>query len=62
MILRKQFAIIAGKIERVRRLEMLITETMQRMYAAHVEKTQMRLAPAKPTRNRNTAPLAGGIS
>jgi hypothetical protein len=39
-------------IERMRRLETLITEAMQRMYASHVEKTQMRLAPVKLTRNR----------
>jgi hypothetical protein len=52
MKLRKQFAVAAGLIEYMRRLETLITEAMQRMYASHVEKTQMRLAPAKLTRNR----------
>jgi hypothetical protein len=52
MKLRKRFAVAAGMIEYVRRLEALITEAMQRMYASHVEKTQMRLAPAKLTRNR----------
>ncbi len=48
----KEFAVGAGLIEYVRRLEALITEAMQRMYAAHVEKSQMRLAPVKSTRNR----------
>ena len=52
MKLRKQFAVAAGMIEFVRRLEALIAEAMQRMYASHVEKTQMRLAPTKLTRDR----------
>jgi hypothetical protein len=52
MKLRKEFTVPAGLTERMRRLETLITEAMQRMYASHVEKTQMRLAPVKLTRNR----------
>ena len=52
MKLGKRFAIPAGMIERMRWLEAIITEAMQRMYASHVEKTQMRLAPVKLTRNR----------
>jgi hypothetical protein len=52
MKFRKQFTVPAGAIERMRRLETLITEAMQRMYAFHVEKTQMRLAPVKLTRDR----------
>jgi len=58
MTLEKQIAIAAGMIEFVRRLEALITGAMQRMYASHVEKTQMRLAPVKLTRNR-TQPYRG---
>jgi hypothetical protein len=52
MKLGKQIAVAAGMIEYVRRLEALMTEAMQRMYASHVEKTQMRLAPVKLIRNR----------
>lgn len=52
MKLGKQIAAAAGMIEYVRRLEALITDAMQRMYASHVEKTQMRLAPVKLARNR----------
>jgi hypothetical protein len=52
MKLGKQFAVAAGMIEYVRRLEALIAEAMQRIYASHIEKTQMRLAPIKLTRNR----------
>lgn len=48
----KQIAVATRMIEFVRRLEALITEAMQRMYASHVEKTQMRLAPVKLTRDR----------
>jgi hypothetical protein len=49
MKFRKQFIVPASAIERMRRLETFITEVMQRMYASHVEKTQMRLAPTKLT-------------
>jgi hypothetical protein len=49
---RKQLALAAGIIEYMLKLETLITEAMQRMYAFHVEKTQMRLAPVKLARNR----------
>jgi hypothetical protein len=52
MKLGKEFAVAARMIEYVRRLEALITEAMQRMYASHVEKTQMRLAPIKLIRSR----------
>ena len=52
MKLGKEFGVAAGMIEYVRRLEALITEAMQRMYASHVEKTQMRLAPVKLARKR----------
>jgi hypothetical protein len=52
MKLGKQIAVAAGMIEYVRWLEALITKAMQRMYASHVEKTQMRLAPVKLIRNR----------
>jgi hypothetical protein len=52
MKLRKRFATPAGMIERMRRLEALITDAMQRIYASHLEKSQMRLAPVKLTRNR----------
>ena len=52
MTLEKQIAVVTGMIEFVRRLEALITEAMQRMYASHVEKTQTRLAPVKLTRKR----------
>jgi hypothetical protein len=52
MKLRKRFAVAASTIEYVGRLEAFITQAMQRMYAYHVEKTQMRLAPVKLTRNR----------
>ena len=52
MTLEKQIAVVTGMIEFVRRLEALITEAMQRRYAAHVEKTQMRLAPVKVIRHR----------
>jgi hypothetical protein len=58
MTLEKQIAVAAGMIEFVRRLEALITEAMQRMYASHVEKTQMRLAPVKLARNQ-TQPYRG---
>lgn len=58
MTLEKQIAVVAGMIEHLRRLEALITEAMQRMYASHVEKTQMRLAPVKLTRDR-TQPYRG---
>ena len=58
MTLDKQIAVAAGMIEFVRRLEALITEAMQRLYASHVEKTQMRLAPVKLPRNR-TRPYRG---
>jgi hypothetical protein len=49
MKLGKQIAVAAGMIEYVRSLEAVITEAMQHMYASHVEKTQMRLAPVKPS-------------
>jgi hypothetical protein len=52
MKLGKQIAVAAGMIEYVRWLEALITKAMQRMYASHVEKTQMRLAPVKLICNR----------
>jgi hypothetical protein len=52
MTLERQIAVVTGMIEFVRRLEALITEAIQRTYAAHVEKTQMRLAPVKLPRNR----------
>jgi hypothetical protein len=53
MKFRKRFAVaVAGMIERIRKLEAFITEAMQRMYASHVDKTQMRLAPIKLARNR----------
>jgi hypothetical protein len=52
MTLEKQIAAATRMIEFVRRLEALITEAMQRMYASRVEKTQMRLAPVKLTRDR----------
>jgi hypothetical protein len=47
-----EIAAATRMIEFVRRLEALITEAMQRMYASRVEKTQMRLAPVKLTRDR----------
>ena len=52
MKLGKQIAVAAGMIEYVRWLEALIAKAMQRMYASHVEKTQMRLAPVKVIRHR----------
>jgi hypothetical protein len=52
MKLRKRFAVAASGIEYVGRLEAFITQAMQRMYAYHVEKTQMRLAPVKLAHNR----------
>jgi hypothetical protein len=52
MKLGKEFGVAAVMIEYMRRLETFITQAMQRMYAYHVEKTQMRLAPVKLTRNR----------
>jgi hypothetical protein len=49
---RKEFAEAAGMLRYVRRLEAVIIEAMRRLYAAHVEKTEMRLAPIKPNRDR----------
>jgi hypothetical protein len=52
MKLGKQIAVAASMTDCVRRLEALITEAMQRMYASHAEKTQMRLTPVRLTRER----------
>lgn len=59
MKLETQITVAAGMIEFVRKLDALITGAMQRMYASHIEKTQMRLAPVKLNRNR-TQPYRGG--
>jgi hypothetical protein len=52
MKFRKQFTVSASAIERMCKLEALITEALQRIYASHVEKIQMRLAPIKLIRHR----------
>jgi hypothetical protein len=49
----KKFAIAATRLAAfVRRADGLLTEALRRIYASHVERAQMRLAPIKLPQNR----------
>jgi hypothetical protein len=48
-----KFVRAASALGYVRSLGALITKARQRVYASHIEKTQMRLAPVRLRRNRS---------